>query len=158
MAAGRPNDYTIWKDRAICMRLSAGESLRKICARKYYPSRYAVFRWLQSNEEFRNHYAWAREMQSEHYADDIIDIADDSEHDTIEGPNGERMNSEYVQRSRLRVDTRKWVMERMSPKKYGAKQGIEHSGVVKHDVKQITHTMDAQEATRIYQDMINGNS
>lgn len=33
---------------------------------------------------------------------------------------------------------------------------IEHSGEVKHDVKQITHTMDAQEATRIYQDMING--
>ncbi|MGB3725610.1 MAG: hypothetical protein WA981_07570, partial [Glaciecola sp.] len=68
-----------------------------------------------------------------HYADDIIDIADDSEHDTIEGPNGERMNSEYVQRSRLRVDTRKWVMERMSPKKYGVKQGVEHSGVV-HNV------------------------
>lgn len=134
MAAGRPNDYTIWKDRAICMRLSAGESLRKICARKYYPSRYAVFRWLQSNEEFRNHYAWAREMQSEHYADDIIDIADNSEHDTIEGPNGDKkINSEYVQRSRLRVDTRKWVMERMSPKKYGVKQGVEHSGVV-HNV------------------------
>ncbi len=35
---------------------------------------------------------------------------------------------------------------------------IEHSGSVKHDVKQITHTMDAQEATRIYQDMINGDS
>lgn len=35
---------------------------------------------------------------------------------------------------------------------------IEHSGAVKHDVKQITHTMDAQEATRIYQDMINGKA
>lgn len=35
---------------------------------------------------------------------------------------------------------------------------IEHSGKVSHDVKQITHEMDPQEATRIYQDMINGKS
>lgn len=35
---------------------------------------------------------------------------------------------------------------------------IEHSGKVAHDVKQITHEMDPQEATRIYQDMINGKS
>ena len=35
---------------------------------------------------------------------------------------------------------------------------IEHSGSVKYDVKQITHEMDPAEATRIYQDMINGKS
>lgn len=32
---------------------------------------------------------------------------------------------------------------------------IEHSGNVNHEVKQITHAMDPQEATRIYQDMLN---
>lgn len=35
---------------------------------------------------------------------------------------------------------------------------IEHSGNVNHEVKQITHAMDPQEATRIYQDMINGKT
>ena len=126
MAGGRPSDYTVWKDRAICMRLASGESLRSICKRKYYPSRFAVIRWLQCNESFRNHYAQAREMQAEYFIDDIIEIADDSENDTIETDNGPRFNSEYVQRSRLRVDTRKWAMERMAPKRYGAKQEIDH--------------------------------
>lgn len=127
MAAGRPSDYTIWKDRAICMRIATGESLRSICKRKYYPSRFAVIRWLQCNAEFRNHYAQAREMQAEWYIDDIIEISDDSSRDVIESENGTRINSEYVQRSRLRVDTRKWALERMAPKRYGAKQQLDHT-------------------------------
>ena len=127
MGAGRPSDYTKWKALAICMRLAMGESLRQICKRKYYPSRYAVLRWLQVNDEFRNQYAQAREMQAEYYLDDIIEISDDSSRDVIETENGEKFNSEYVQRSRLRVDSRKWVMERMSPKKYGAKQQLDHT-------------------------------
>lgn len=133
MKTGRPSDYTIWKDRAICMRLASGESLRSICKRKGYPSRFAVIRWLQCNDSFRNHYAQARQMQAEYYIDDIIEIADDSSNDVIETENGQRMNSEYVQRSRLRVDTRKWAMERMSPKVYGFKTETTHSGVI-HNV------------------------
>jgi len=148
MAGGRPSDYTIWKDRAICMRLSSGESLRSICKRKYYPSRFAVIRWLQANEVFRNHYAQAREMQAEYFIDDIIEIADNSDNDEIETEHGTKFNSEYVQRSRLRVDTRKWAMERMAPKRYGAKQEIEHSG----HMHQIQHNAEdykkAQEALK----------
>ena len=127
MAGGRPSDYTIWKDRAICMRLACGESLRSICKRKYYPSRFAVIRWLQANEAFRNHYAQAREMQAEYYIDDIIEIADDSESDMIETENGPKFNGEHVQRSRLRVDTRKWAMERMASKRYGPQQKVDHT-------------------------------
>lgn len=127
MKRGRPSDYTIWKDRAICMRLACGESLRSICKRKGYPSRFAVIRWLQVNEDFRNHYAQAREMQAEYYIDDIIEIADDSSQDTVETPQGEKFNSEYVQRSRLRVDTRKWAMERMASKRYGPQQKVDHT-------------------------------
>lgn len=122
---GRPSDYTQWKDRAICMRLSMGESMRSICERKYYPSRYAVMRWLRVNGEFRNHYVQAREMQAEYYLDDIIDISDDVSGDYDE--NTGRFIGENVQRSRLRVDTRKWAMERMAAKKYGSSQNIDHT-------------------------------
>lgn len=120
----RPSDYTVWKDRAICMRLACGESLRSICKRKYYPSRFAVIRWLQVNAEFRNHYVQAREMQAEYYIDDIIEIADDSSDDELEDG---KFNSEHVQRSRLRVDTRKWAMERMASKRYGPSQKVDHT-------------------------------
>ena len=127
MAGGRPSDYTVWKARAVCMRLTMGESLRKICERKGYPSRYAIFRWLANNEKFRNQYAQAREMQQELRYDEIFEIADDSEFDYIETEHGPKLNSEHVHiRSRLRIDTRKWVMERMAAKKYGAKQVLDH--------------------------------
>lgn len=127
MAGGRPSDYTIWKARAICMRLMDGESLRSICNRKYYPSRYAVMRWLQTNAEFRNQYTQAREMQQEYFYDEMFEIADDSSNDYIETENGPKANNELVNRSRLRIDTRKWAMERMAPKKYGAKQQLDHT-------------------------------
>ena len=52
--------------------------------------------------------------------EDIIDIADDSSQDRIVNEDGkEVMNSEFVQRSRLRVDARKWALSKLNPKKYG---------------------------------------
>ncbi len=89
-----------------------------------------VFRWLQSNQSFREQYALAREVQADSWADDIIEIADDSSGDTIVDPESgnERFNSEYAARSRIRVDTRKWLMARMAPKKYGDKITQEHTG------------------------------
>jgi hypothetical protein len=55
--------------------------------------------------------------------DDLITISDDTARDLIENEAGKTVcNSEYVNRSRLRIDTRKWVLERLAPKKFGAKQ------------------------------------
>lgn len=136
---GRPSSYTPWKAKAICIRLMMGESLRSICARKRYPTKMSVLRWLQCNDGFRSQYTKAREIQQEHYLDEMFEIADDASNDYMErtGKGGEcagyQMNGEYVQRSRLRIDTRKWVMERMAAKKYGNKQQIEHSGQIKYD-------------------------
>ena len=35
-----------------------------------------------------------------------------------------------VQRDRLRVDTRKWLMSKLHPERYGDKTKLEHSGRV----------------------------
>ncbi len=119
MKQGRPSDYTEWKARAICLRLANGESLRAICKRKYYPSRYAVMRWLRVNESFRNQYAQAREEQAEYYLEEIIDMTN--------APTLEEDSNVKVQRDKLGIDTRKWAMERMAAKKYGSKQSIDHT-------------------------------
>ena len=37
-------------------------------------------------------------------------------------------NGEYIQRSRLRVDARKWAASKMAPKKYSDKQQVERAG------------------------------
>ena len=64
-------------------------------------------------------------------ADETLEIADDSSHDTITDDEGnERFNSEFAARSRLRVDTRKWLLSKALPKVYGDKITTEHTGRV----------------------------
>lgn len=43
---------------------------------------------------------------------------------------GPQLDTEHVQRSRLRVDTLKWQASKLVPKKYGDKIHQEHSGEV----------------------------
>ena len=67
--------------------------------------------------------------QADYYAEEIIEISDDSSGDELTDEDGKtRINSEFVNRSRLRVDTRKWLMARMAPKKYGDKITQEVTG------------------------------
>ena len=107
--AGRPSTYTPEIAVQICTRLANGESLRQICRDKGMPKRDTVIAWLFKNGGFSGQYALARVAQADFYADEILDIAD--------GPEGDSLLD--VNRSRLRVDTRKWLMARMAPKKYG---------------------------------------
>ena len=129
MTAGRPSSHTSDLAGAICERLSQGESLRKICSGEDMPSKSTVMRWLAGNEEFRGQYARARDAQADYYAEEILEISDDGSHDTYETEDGRTVvNSEVVQRSRLRVDSRKWLASKLAPKKYGDKVMAELSG------------------------------
>jgi len=127
---GRPSSFTQETADTICERLALGESLRSICRDAAMPSQSMVFRWLSANQKFREQYAHAREVQADSWADDIIEIADDKSADEITDPESgnSRFNSEFAARSRLRVDTRKWLMARMAPKKYGDKITQEVTG------------------------------
>lgn len=116
---------------AICSRLALGESLRTICADEKMPDKSTVFAWLQDDPVFQQAYAIARRFQAESFADDIIEIADDATGDwmTIER-NGEServIDREHVDRSKLRVDARKWLASRLAPKKYGEATLIRHA-------------------------------
>ena len=62
-------------------------------------------------------------MRAHVCAEEVIAIADDAAHDTVEG----KPNPENVQRAKLRVNTRQWVMSRLLPKKYGNRVEIAHS-------------------------------
>ena len=128
MPVGRPSEYTQDIADRICARLSDGESLRSVCRDEGMPDKASVFRWLRTHQEFCDQYAIAKEESAESHADDIKDIADDISKD-YEIVDGEvRVNNEAIQRSRLRVDTRKWIASKLKPKKYGER--IEHTGEV----------------------------
>lgn len=133
---GRPTEYNADLGDTICARLADGESLRGICSDKDMPDRVTVYRWVISDSDiyatFRNQYATARKIQAETLADEIFDIADDGRNDWLErqdenGATGESViNHEHIQRSRLRVDTRKWFLSKVLPK-FADKQQIENT-------------------------------
>lgn len=130
---GRPSSYSKALGTNICERLSQGESLRRICGDKDLPGKSSVMRWLSDIPEFRDQYARARELQADYWADEIIEISDDGTNDYVEkgnrdGSTSQAVDSEHINRSRLRVDTRKWLMARLAPKKYGDRLTAEHSG------------------------------
>lgn len=129
MPVGRPADYNQEIADLICERLADGESLRQICADDGMPNRATVFRWLGIYKEFSDQYARAREEQAEALADEIVAIADDKTGDLrFDAEGNEIPDKEFIARSRLRVDARKWVASKLKPKKYGDKISQEVSG------------------------------
>lgn len=85
-----------------------------------------VWTWLDNDPKFQQDYARAKEAQSDYLVDEMLDIADDISQDEMQAIDADgnvstRVNKEYVQRSRLRLDTRKWIASKLKPKKYGEK-------------------------------------
>lgn len=136
---GRQSGFTQAHADAICDRLISGESLRTICADETMPSASAVFKWLRDRPDFAQQYARAREAQADAFVEDILEIADNGLNDWMERRGDEDAgwvaNGEHMQRSRLRVDARKWLMSKMAPKKYGEK--LELAGQV--GTHELTH-------------------
>ena len=135
MPAGRPA-YALTSDleQTICFRIAHGESVRNIAQDEAMPSSATIYEHLIESKQFQEQYARAREAQMEAMSDEILAIADDSTNDTMTIKRGdleiEVADNEWINRSRLRVDTRKWLMGKLAPKKYGDKIQQEHSGEV----------------------------
>lgn len=129
---GRPSSYTEKAAAVICERLADGESLRSICSDADMPDKSTVLRWLDQNTSFRDQYARAREAQADHLFDEMLEIADDGARDTkvisSDGYEREVCDHEWISRSKLRVDTRKWQASKLAPKKYGDKLTTELTG------------------------------
>jgi hypothetical protein len=117
----------------ICERLSEGQSIRKICASDGMPWAAVLFRWLRESPEFAKQYAQAREAQADALFDETLDIADETKEDYVkrlnfDGPlEGWEVNGEAIARSKLRIDTRKWMAAKLRPKKYGEKIEVDQT-------------------------------
>lgn len=131
---GRPSKYSQKLADAICEKLADGKSLRTICSTAAMPSRSTVFRWLAENDAFRDQYARAREDQADTLADEIVSIADkamvgEKVKRNAAGEIIERVTGDMVERSKLRIDARKWVAAKLKPKKYGDRLALDHDVV-----------------------------
>lgn len=117
---GRPSIYTDEMAEEICRRLAGGESLNAICKGEGYPSEAVVRDWAANPDHpFSAKYAYARDQGLDHLAEETLLIADDDSRDTASTENGPVSMPVVVARDRLRVDTRKWYLSKLAPKRYG---------------------------------------
>jgi hypothetical protein len=94
------------------------------------PNWRTVYDWIAADEALATRIAHARELGFDAIAEDILDIADDGTNDWIErkrqdGSVGTVLDSEHVQRSKLRIETRLKLLAKWSPAKYGDKQTVD---------------------------------
>lgn len=132
---GRPTKYTQELADKICEELSMGNSIRTVCTPTEMPSPKTFYSWLRRYPEFLKQYEVAKQESTDAMAEDLLDIADDGTNDYMErqdkdgvGQGWWVINGEAIQRSRLRVDTRKFLMAKMKPKKYGDKVDLTSGG------------------------------
>lgn len=152
MTVGRPSDYTQELADAICAEISHGYSLRTICKAEAMPCVATIFNWFRTQPGFVEQYEKAKAEQADALAEEMLDIADDGTNDWMEkqnkdGSKYEVLNAEHVQRSRLRVDTRKWIASKLKPKKYGDRtilQGDKDADPIKHSITSILSEIDGR--------------
>jgi terminase small subunit-like protein len=169
-----PTDIVIRDE--ILKRLEAGQSLREICREAWAPSESTVRGWASDrDDDFSAQYARARLIGYSRFAEEIVEIADQPKIGVKRTTKRERLlnfgvpvpgsdvekteetEGDMVDRDRLRVDTRKWLLAKMLPKVYGDKVAVESSGPdggpIQHEVKAV-HALDPVQASQVYQKLM----
>lgn len=100
---------------AVCDKMRTGLSARKAC--KAAGMAQASFYEHAVKPHLAEQYAKSREALLEHWAEDAMEIADESVGSLASGG----MDSAAIAKQKLRIDTRKWFLSKLAPKKYGDK-------------------------------------
>lgn len=127
--------FTPEKAEFVLGQLADGKSLRRICETEegmafVPPLKPSTIRWwvVDDVQGFAAQYARARDVGLEAMADDLFDIADDGSNDLMTITKGDMEydveNKEVTNRSKLRVETRKWYLSKLAPKRYGEKLAL----------------------------------
>lgn len=130
---GRPSGYSKEVADAICERLSNGESLLQICRDDAMPSDATVRKWaMEDTGGFFSAYTRARDLGYERMAEEIVELSDTVRPGvktrTLANGSVETLDADAIERTRLQVETRRWLLERCLPKRYGTKTQTELTG------------------------------
>ena len=151
---GRPTLYTQELADKLCSLVAEGKSVRSICRDPNMIVTTTFFRWLREYPEFRQQYEAAKLEAHSAWFDDIVEIADNEAGQPliVDGVpiiiNGEVVmtkDSASIAHARLRVDSRKWALSKILPRKYGDR--LETENRTTHDI--------SDELKQLYKDINN---
>lgn len=135
---GRPSKYEPVLADEICAWVAEGKSLRSWC-RQHDITLPTVYAWMREDKSFFARYTRACEDRADSLADDLLDIADESQYGSMEA----------IQAAKLRIETRKWIAAKLRPQKWGDYQPIEQRSNVTFNIgisrvpHSVGHTIDA---------------
>lgn len=122
----------------ICAALAEGRTLREVCRTRRagdpsFPAAPTVRWWVvNDNDGFAERYARAREAQAEAWSDEIVEIADTPapglKITTKADGSQETVTGDMVDRAKLQMDSRKWLMARLHPAKFGDRVAVQPLG------------------------------
>ncbi|NQW36877.1 MAG: terminase small subunit protein [Flavobacteriales bacterium] len=116
----------------VCSRIEFGEALRTILKDNEMPSSSTFYEWLDANKEKAKQYARATEFRGDAIFEEMLNISDNIEEgETVKiftDGKTEIVTGDMIQHRRLKVDTRKWYLSKLNPKKYGDKTDITSNG------------------------------
>lgn len=127
---GRPTSYTEALAKEVCERLSKGEPLAWICRDDHMPAVRTISDWKKAHDAFSADFARARDEGFDAIAASCLEIADDKSGDTrlVGEDDREVCNTEFVQRAKLRIETRLKLLAKWDPKRYGDRVALDHGG------------------------------
>ena len=82
-----------------------------------------IYKWIAQNDSFRERYARAKADQARVLADEITQIADNTQEGVIitekEDGKVETKRADMLEHRKLRIESRKWLAAKLLPKVYG---------------------------------------
>lgn len=122
----RPTQYTPQLGERLLERMANGVTATEICRDPTMPTWGVLKRWERDYPDFGRRYETARRQCCEYMTDEIITIADNAANDYIQRSTGGLVfNREGFERSRLRIDSRKWTASKVLRHVYGDKSEVD---------------------------------
>lgn len=103
----------------ICEDISNGMIAIKAIKKHGFSTPY-FYDLMLKNKDFASAYARAKESLVEVMANEILDIAEEDSRVTDKG----NVDPAFVNNQKLRIDTRKWLLSKIAPRKYGDRVAI----------------------------------
>lgn len=138
---------------SICTFIAEGNSLRKALRREGMPHSTTFYKWLDSSKEKAAQYTRACEERQHVLFEECLEISNtpvEGIETTIDKDGNEIVKKgDMLQHRRLQIDTRKWMLGKMNPKKYGDKLSLDHEGnvglslnITKEEIKKINEDLE----------------
>ena len=128
MAVAGNTSYSEEVVSAIFARIAQGESVVSICSDPKMPAQSAFYKWMDSKPELVERYACARKSQANTIFDKMLNVAETTEIGITKKikPEGEEITEgDMLGHRKLKIDTYKWILSKLEPKKYGEKIDID---------------------------------